>query len=177
MVKSFVIISSVAVLCAAPALSQEWTGFYVGAELGFADVDANSANSANSAGSDDGLIGGLLTGYDYDLGEWVVGAGFDYDFADISLGTTTVDSVYRVKARGGYKAGDGLIYATTGYAHIDTDNAGDDGGYFIGGGYEHLLTDQFSVGGELIYHKIDTFNSGPDDLDATSVQFRGSFRF
>ncbi len=171
MVKPVAIISAVALLLATPAQSQEWTGFYVGAELGFADIDASPGSS------DTGLIGGLLTGYDYDLGAWVVGAGLDYDFADISLGTTSVDSVYRIKARGGYKTGDGLIYATTGYAHIDTDNAGDDGGYFIGGGYEHLLADQFSVGGELIYQVIDNVNSGSIDIDGTSVQFRGSFRF
>jgi hypothetical protein len=171
MVKPFAVITAVALLLATPAQSQDWTGFYAGAELGFANIDASPG------GSDDGVIGGALTGYDYDLGAWVIGVGLDYDFADISLGATSVDSVYRVKARGGYKAGDGLIYATTGYAHIDTDDAGDDGGYFIGGGYERLLTDQFSVGGELIYQVIDNFNSGSVDVDATSVQFRGSFRF
>ncbi|SLN17833.1 hypothetical protein ROA7450_00559 [Roseovarius albus] len=171
MVKPITILSVVASFFATPALSQDWTGFYAGGELGFADLDASPGPS------DSGFIGGFLTGYDYDLGDWVVGAGLDYDFSDISLGTTDVDSIYRVKARGGYKAGDGLIYATTGYAHIDTDNAGDDGGYFIGGGYERLLSDQFSVGGELLYHMIENFNSGAVDIDGTSVQFRGSFRF
>ena len=55
--------------------SPDWTGFYGGAEIGFANVDTNVA------GSDDDVIGGLVAGYDYDLGEWVIGGGLDVDGA------------------------------------------------------------------------------------------------
>lgn len=150
-----------------------WTGFYGGAQLGYASVDTNVS------GSDDGFIGGLIAGYDYDLGDWVIGAGLDYDFADVDVadGAADLENVFRAKLRGGYKIGNGLIYATGGYALADTDVLSDDDGYFIGGGYEHLISEQFSVGGEVLYHEFDNFNSTNVDVDATTVQVRGTFRF
>jgi opacity protein-like surface antigen len=151
----------------------DWTGFYAGAQLGYADIDTNVS------GSNGDVIGGLVAGYDFDLGNWVVGGGLDYDFADISVanGAADVESVFRAKLRGGYKLGDGLLYGTGGYAMADTDTLGSDDGYFIGAGYEHLVTENLSVGGEVLYHEFDNYNSTPVDVDATTVQIRGTFRF
>ncbi len=151
--------------------SPDWTGFYVGAQVGFANIDATTGNSG------DGLIGGIVGGYDWDLGNWVVGAGADYDFADIGVGVTDVESIWRLRLRGGYKLGNGLAYGTAGYAHADTDNAGDDGGYFVGLGYEHLVTQSFSLGAEVLYHEFDSFGLSTADLEATTVQLRGTYRF
>ncbi|SLN48704.1 hypothetical protein PEL8287_02531 [Roseovarius litorisediminis] len=172
MLKSTPLIAAAITLMTAPAFAQDWTGFYGGAQIGFANVDASPG------GDDDGVIGGIVGGYDYDLGNnWVIGAGLDYDFADITIGTTDVEEIFRLKARGGYKVGNGLIYGTTGYAWADTNNAGDDNGYFIGAGYEHLVSANFSVGGEVLYHEFDNFGSTGSDLEATTVQIRGTFRF
>lgn len=155
----------------APVTGQ-WTGGYVGGQLGYGDVDAGGALTG------DGVIGGLVAGYDYDFGNYVVGAGVDADFADIDVGgATTLENVARLKLRGGYKIGDGLAYATAGAAHANTDTLGSDNGYFVGLGYEHMLTDQFTVGGELLQHKFDNFNNSGNDIDATTVQLRGTFRF
>lgn len=153
--------------------SPNWTGFYGGVQLGYADVDTNVS------GSNDGFIGGLTAGYDYDFGQWVLGGGLDYDFADISVanGAANLENVFRAKVRGGYKIGDGLLYATGGYAQAETDTLGSDDGYFIGGGYEHRITDQFSLGGELLYHEFDNYNSTAVDVEATTLQLRGTFRF
>ena len=151
----------------------DWTGFYAGAQLGYADIDTNVS------GSNGDVIGGLVAGYDLDLGNWVVGGGLDYDFADISVanGAADVESVFRAKLRGGYKLGNGLLYGTGGYAMADTDTLGSDDGHFIGAGYEHLVTENLSVGGEVLYHEFDNYNSTPVDVDATTVQIRGTFRF
>lgn len=151
----------------------DWTGFYGGAQLGYADVDTNVA------GSDDGVIGGLTAGYDYDFGTFVLGGGLDYDFADIGVANNaaTLENVFRAKVRGGYKLGDGLLYATGGYAQADTDTLGSDDGYFIGAGYEHMITQNFSMGGELLYHEFDDYNSTAVDVEATTLQVRGTFRF
>ncbi|WP_306115772.1 MULTISPECIES: outer membrane protein [unclassified Roseovarius] len=155
------------------ASSPDWTGFYAGGQIGYANVDTNVAGVDG-----DGLIGGIVGGYDWDLGNWVVGVGADWDFADISLGAAAdLEQVWRLKTRGGYKIGNGLAYATVGYANADTDNLGDDDGYFIGAGYEHLVTQNFSLGGEVLYHEFDNFNSTPTDVEATTVQLRGTFRF
>ncbi|SLN17821.1 hypothetical protein ROA7450_00555 [Roseovarius albus] len=153
--------------------SPDWTGFYGGLQLGYANVDGSGI------GDDDGFIGGLTAGYDYDLGDWVIGAGIDYDFTDTSVGntSTTLEEVFRLKARGGYKIDRGLLYATAGYANADTNNLGSDDGYFLGGGYEYLVSEQFSVGGELLYHDFDNYNSSGVDVEATTLQVRGTFRF
>ncbi len=157
----------------APA-TPNWTGFYGGAQLGYANVDTNLAGVDG-----DGFIGGLTAGYDYDLGNWVIGAGLDYDWTDINLGgAATLENVWRAKLRGGYKIGNGLLYATGGYAEADTDTLGSDDGYFIGGGYEHAVMENFTVGGEVLYHEFDNFGGGGGpDVEATTVQLRGTFRF
>ena len=97
---------------------------------------------------------------------------------DIDLGVAAdVEEIWRIKFRSGYKIGQGLAYGTAGYANADTDVLGDDDGYFIGAGYEQRLAPNFSLGGELIYHEFDNFNSTTTDIDATTVQVRGTFRF
>ncbi|MFX0547215.1 outer membrane protein [Roseovarius sp. S1116L3] len=166
------------VIAPAPApvfTSPNWTGFYAGGQLGYADIDTNVAGVDG-----DGLIGGLTAGYDYDLGDWVIGAGLDYDWTDIDLGVANsdVDRIWRAKLRGGYKLGNGLLYATGGYANADIQTIGDEDGYFVGAGYEHLVTENISVGGEVLYHEFDGFNTVPNtDAEATTAQVRATFRF
>lgn len=170
----FAVAAATALATTSPALADsDWTGFYGGAQLGYANVDTNIS------GSNGDVIGGLIAGYDYDLGTWVVGGGFDYDFADVSIanGAVDVESVWRAKLRAGVKVGDGLAYGTGGYAQADTDILGSDDGYFIGLGYEHMVTENFSVGGELLYHEFDNFSGSGVNVDATTMQVRGAFRF
>ncbi|KAB7615780.1 porin family protein [Amylibacter sp. SFDW26] len=159
-------------IAAAPT-TPNWTGGYIGGQIGYGDVGSNTAGVDG-----DGAIGGIIAGYDYDFGNWVAGAGVDYDFAKIDVSPTAeLENVLRLKLRSGYKIGQGLVYATAGYANADTNSLGDDDGYFAGAGYEHILYDNFSIGGELLYHEFDNFNSSGIDLDATTLQVRGTFRF
>lgn len=159
-------------ITAAPA-TPDWTGAYLGGQIGFGDVGSNTAGIDG-----DGAIGGIIAGYDYDFGKWVVGAGIDYDFANIDVSPTAeLENILRLKLRGGYKLGQGLLYATAGYAKAYTNSLGDDDGYFAGAGYEHILYDNFSIGGELLYHEFNNFNSSGTDLDTTTLQVRATFRF
>ena len=159
-------------LAPAPS-SPDWTGFYVGGQLGYANVDTSVAGLDG-----DDIIGGLVAGYDYDFGQWVVGAGIDYDFADISLGGgNNVDSVWRAKLRAGYKIGNGLLYGTGGFAQVDINTLGSNDGYFVGAGYEYMVTQNISVGGEVLYHEFDNLGATTIDADATTVQARATFRF
>lgn len=163
------IVSSPAIAPTGP----DWTGFYGGAQLGYADIDSNVPGI-----SGDGFIGGLTAGYDYDFGTGVVGAGLDYDFTDIGITPgVDVENVFRVKVRGGFKVGNGLIYGTGGYAQADASLLGSQDGYFIGAGYDYLITDQFSVGAELLYHEFDNYGPTTVDVEATTFQIRGAFRF
>ncbi|WP_424974540.1 outer membrane protein [Dinoroseobacter sp. S124A] len=151
----------------------DWTGFYGGVQLGYGDVDSSA-----SGVDGDGAIGGLILGYDYDFGSYVLGAGLDYDIADIDLGSAaTLEDVLRLKLRAGVEAGPALIYATGGYARAGTDNLGSDDGYFIGAGVDYPITEAWTLGGELLYHEFDDFDGSGVDVDATTLQARLSFRF
>ncbi|MEB8385891.1 outer membrane beta-barrel protein [Rhodobacteraceae bacterium KMM 6894] len=152
----------------------DWTGFYGGVQLGYGDVDTNVAGLGG-----DGALGGLNAGYDYDLGSWVLGAGLAYDWADIGLGGgSNVDAILRAKARLGYKIGNGLMYGTYGWAQVETNNLGTEDGYFLGGGYEHMVSDNMSVGGEVLYYDFNNLGAGSTtDLETTVFQVLATYRF
>lgn len=161
----------------AMTMGRDWTGGYAGLQLGYADAEATAGN-AKITGDD--VIGGFIAGYDYDFGNFVLGAGIDADIADLNVGTPTVatlERVYRLKVRGGVKLGDGLLYATGGGAGADIDGLGYDTGYFIGAGYEHMVTDTISLGGEVLYHEFDNFKNSNIDVEATTFQVRAAYRF
>ncbi|MGK7752281.1 MULTISPECIES: outer membrane protein [unclassified Roseovarius] len=158
------------------AATPNWTGLYGGVQLGYNNLDSNIS------GGDDTVIGGLFVGYDYDFGNFVLGSSLDYDFTEAEVSTAPnpqvdLENIFRAKLRAGYKLGNGLIYGTGGYAKAFTDNLGDDDGYFVGAGYETMVTDSFSLGGELLYHEFDNFNGSNADVEPTTVQLRGTFRF
>jgi opacity protein-like surface antigen len=153
--------------------SPDWTGFYGGAQLGYAGVE-----SIGPGGDDDAFVGGLTGGYDHDFGQWVLGGALDIDWTDAEVSPATdIDNVFRAKLRGGYKIGKGLLYATGGYAKFELGGPGDDDGYVVGGGYEYMVRDNLSVGGEVLYHEVEDFNAANDDLEATTVQIRATYRF
>lgn len=165
---------AIAPVAVAPvATSPDWTGFYGGGQIGYGNIDTD-----NPALDGQDFLGGFTGGYDYDFGTFVLGAGVDYDFADIALGGgTDLESIWRLKARAGYKIGEGLLYGTGGYAQADTNNLGDQDGYFVGGGYEHMVSDNVSFGGEVLYHEFDDFGATTTDVDAVTSQMRLTFRF
>lgn len=153
------------------SVGTDWTGAYGGLNLGYGDVDGTG-----TADGDD-MTYGLHLGYDYDFGRFVLGGELEYDKADIDLnGAAEVDSVTRLKIRGGYDLGRTLIYATAGAARLDT-SIGDDTGEFFGLGMAYQVTDRFTVGGEVLEHRFDDIGGTGVDADATTFNIRGSFRF
>ena len=150
----------------------DWTGPYVGLSFGNTDV----TTSAAGAEGDNGTYG-IHAGYDYDFGRFVVGGELEYDKTDIDLGgAATVDNVARLKLRGGYDLGRTLVYATVGAARADT-SLGNDTGGFAGIGMAYQVTDQFTLGGEVLEHRFDDIGGSGIDADATTFNLRGSFRF
>jgi outer membrane immunogenic protein len=158
------------------ALGGDWTGFYTGLQLGYADIDGDDGALPDDENGD-GMTYGLHAGYDYDFGQYVLGAELDYDKADFALDDgTEVDSIARLKMKAGYDMGRTLVYLTAGAAQIDT-AAGDETGAFGGVGANYQVTDSFTVGSELLYHKFDDIGGTGVEADATTFNVRGSFRF
>lgn len=157
--------------------SADWSGFYAGAQLGYGDLDSNGAGLDGS-----GMLGGLHAGYRWDMGNTVLGVGADWDTADIDLGAagSSLDNVMRLKLMAGADLGRSLIYVTGGPAWADATVAGvgrSDTGWFLGAGMDYALTDQWTVGAELLGHQFDDFDGTGVDLDATTVAAKVSFRF
>lgn len=159
-------------------LSADWSGPYVGAQLGYADINSNGAGLDGY-----GWLGGVHAGYLWDLGNFVAGTEIDYDTADIDLGTAagdTLDDVARLKLIGGAEFGNSLIYATAGAAHANATVGGaglSDTGWFLGAGVDVAVNDRWTVGGELLQHRFDDFDDSGVDLEATTLKAKVSLRF
>lgn len=159
------------------APAADWTGFYAGAQLGYADIDSNGEGIDGN-----GFLGGIHAGYRWDFGQFVAGTELDYDKASgIDLGTDgTLDDVVRLKFMGGYDMGNSLIYATAGAARasatVGTDSLSDSG-WFVGAGIDTAINERWTVGGELLQHRFSDFDGSGVDLDATTLKAKVSLRF
>jgi outer membrane immunogenic protein len=156
----------------------DWSGPYVGAQLGYGDIDSNGGGLDG-----DGALGGVHAGYRWDWGSFVAGAELDYDTAEIDLGSAggdTLDDVARLKLMAGTELGRSLVYGTLGAAYASASVGGadlSDNGYFLGAGVDFAVSDRWTVGGELLQHKFDDFDGSGVDLDATTLKARVSLRF
>ncbi len=179
---------------AMPAVGTDWSGPYVGGQLGWGWAQAEDGDLEIDG---DGVIGGLTAGYRHDFGRFVLGAEAQYDWADIELDDASIDgddvdldalgldapsldSVARIKAIAGYDAGRTLIYGSAGWARATLsqgdDDASDDG-WVIGAGVDYLWTDRVTVGAEVMHHQFDDFDDSGVDVDATTLQAKMTFRF
>lgn len=160
----------------APARTDgDWNGGYVGGQLGY-------GRGSNGTTDDNGAFYGVRGGFDWDLGQWVVGAGLDWDKTEIDLGTPgdSLDSIARLKLRAGYDFGRTLVYATGGAARAEADIAGvghSDNGWFAGLGADYALNDRWTLGGEVLHNQFDDFDGTGTDLDATTAAVTVGFRF
>lgn len=168
-------VEAAAVPVAAP--SGDWTGGYVGAQLGYGNL-----GSAGTALDGNGAIGGVHAGYRLDYGQIVAGAELSYDAAKIDLGTAgdTLDNVAKLKLSAGYDLGNTLLYVSGGAVRASATVGGadlSDSGYFLGLGADYALNDQWTVGGEIANHHFSDFGGSGADIDAATVQARVSYRF
>lgn len=165
-------------IVAAPVMaSTDWTGFYAGGQLGYADVTGSGTSD-----DVDGAIYGVHAGYMHDLGTVVLGAEVDYDLSSIDnvAGTGDLDDILRVKARVGYDAGAFLPYVTGGVVRANT--SGPDlevEGDFYGLGVAYKFADNITFGGEVLQHKFYEADatSLTDTLRATTATARVSYQF
>lgn len=172
----------------APVALPTWTGPYVGGELGWSWLDADGTVAAGDFDvSDNGLIGGVFAGYDWQLQNGVVlGGEVAYNLADLTASgenaSVSLDNVVRLTGRAGFGFGEGLLYARGGAAWLDGDvttvegtSSSSDWGWVAGAGYEQRITQNVSAGIEALYH--DVSGLGAADANLTTVQARLSWRF
>lgn len=169
-----------------PAPASDWTGFYVGAELG---VMLNGQDRGFGTDSDfDGTVIGLFGGYRYDFGTIVAGVELDYfhgsgDFEAVAPPGPSVDADYtyhRIGVEVGYDAGPALISVGAGHMSFGVDiPLGDfrDSGYYYGLGVDYRVSDRITVGAELNHNVLNDFEVNNNDLSFTSVGLNVAFTF
>lgn len=153
---------------------------------GFCDgIAQDRTPAAGCSGNSGAGDWGLRAGFDWQSGNWVYGALFEYSQADyrdaVSAFSTTparyaivrkVDDVIALRLRLGLAFGDGnnLVYATGGYATASIGNSfstsngvntfvdngdSDADGHQVGLGYERRFGERFTVGVEWLRSDLD----------------------
>ena len=160
------------------APARDWTGAYLGGQLGYGSLGGDVSGS--------GAIGGLFGGYTHDFGGWALGGELGYDRAniDVSAGGAPIGKlrdVTRLKLRAGPTFGDTFVYGTVGGVHARLSQPGggslSDTGWLAGVGVEHALNRNWSIGGEVLHHRIGNFDGTGLSVRPTTAQLRATFRF
>ncbi len=162
--------------------SGDWGGFYGGAQLGYGIGDIDPDTVENDIENDfDGAIGGLFAGYNWDLGDYVIGVEGDYNLADLAVdgSSDTIDQLGRIKLRAGLDLGQTLVYAVGGAAYANLDSTPDlsDWGYAVGAGADYQFANGLIGGVEYLYHGFDDFDNSGSDISAHTIMARVSMRF
>lgn len=198
--KNMLLASAAIVAMVGQAEAQEagytWSGFYVGAQAGYGWSTAEfSGTSAVPKGDhhDDGFVGGVYVGHDWQQGRWVFGALADLDYIDadqLELAgafdgkdenyTYDMDWMATARVRAGYLPTERLlVYGTGGLAvtHVEAsglkerflsppdtfDNSGVKVGGVIGVGAEFALTRNWSVKTEYLHYDFNTLVVDPGE--------------
>ncbi|QHQ37325.1 outer membrane beta-barrel protein [Algicella marina] len=155
----------------------DWTGFYAGAQAGYGFGTADDGADADF----DGAFGGVLAGYNYDFGRFVVGSELDLNIADLSIdGGGEIDQLARLKLKGGVEVGRALLYGTAGGAYANVNAAGgdlSDYGYVVGAGVDYLVSDNIVAGVEYLYHDFNDIDDSGIDATAHTVGAKVAYKF
>ncbi|WP_350333302.1 outer membrane protein [Coralliovum pocilloporae] len=183
-------ISGLAFLAAAalPAHAGEphdWSGSYFGIKGGAAFSDTKVTDGGSISNSDNGGTIGILSGYNWQQGNWVFGIDSDssYSSLDTSFGAASVETKYigTTRARVGYAYDRLLPYVTAGLAtaYVDATAASGESeseflyGFAVGGGVEWAIDDTWQLRAEYLY--IDyaeedfRFTGGIAEIDVEDV--------
>jgi outer membrane immunogenic protein len=166
-----------------------WTGFYVGINGGYGFGGISDSSFGNPSG---GVVGGTI-GYNYQMGQFVVGGEADLDWADLSAKNTFsnfgynnyhVNVITTERLRLGYAVDRALFYVTGGYAGVSThasitDNfngvfASQDSwrsGGVVGGGIEYAFTNNITAKAEFLWAPLQdvTYWAGTPDAETNHL--------
>lgn len=168
---------------------QRWTGLYVGATGGYTFGDNGAGGDIGSfTFEQDGFVGTLMAGYNWQIGSMVLGAEADIGAGDLGTSTDTaagtlesnLNWITSLRGRAGFLVAPSLlIYATAGVAWADLEFtlAGSSTsttffGYQVGGGTELALSPRTSLRLEYVYTDLE----GEDvSLDGSNNTFDPEF--
>lgn len=157
----------------APTLSLaegDWTGFYLGAQLGSTEM------SNDAAGDDSDAFLGFHAGYLHETQTgYVFGGELSYDASaefDVLGSVQKVDTT-RLRFKGGHVFGRMYLYGVVGYAQMDA-NSGKEDGYSAGIGASYRATDKILLGAE---YSRDSYDTSGGDIHSDSLALRVSYQF
>ena len=163
-----------------------WTGFYVGGELGWIRTDPVYTTGAvllgtpfvvSAATGKDGMSYGVLAGYNYQVGNVVLGIEGDFEgwtvgkirYTAITGDFLTAHSKWGGSVRGrlGYAVDRVLLYISGGAAFVSTETSipttgisigGDDTrvGWTVGAGLDYAFTNNWFTGFEYRYSQFQS---------------------
>jgi outer membrane immunogenic protein len=164
----------------APVFS--WTGFYVGAHVGYGTSNINYLIDVNSfSRTANGVLGGFQIGYNYQINNFVLGIEADYSFAGLRTGNygctigqaatcnARVNGLGSVRGRAGVAVDRALLYLTAGLGvgsfrygrafdvppPFITGASSTRAGFVVGGGAEFAVTQNVTVRGEYLYYHFN----------------------
>jgi outer membrane immunogenic protein len=162
----------VPMIAAAPiAAAYDWTGFYIGANVGYGwgKLDRNGGGAGRLNGDIDGIVGGAQVGGNWQWDKFVAGLETDIQgtgFDSERRGNRSFDpkgGIFgTVRGRVGFAFDRFLVYGTGGFAYSDVNikRNNDDWkwGWTAGGGVEAAVTDNISVKVEYLYADLGDDN-------------------
>jgi len=187
-------------------VSYDWTGFYVGGHVGYgwAQKDWRDAFGLNASSNADGFLGGGQVGFNYQIGQFVLGVEGDGSWTGIKGGTTAlganidnnVDWTSTLTGRAGIAFDRWLVYGKGGVAWAGdrfTSNRYTPGpvevtdtriGWTVGAGVEYAFAPQWSAKLEYNYMDFGTkavsFAPGTStdiDQQVHAVKFGVNYKF
>lgn len=190
-----------------------WTGFYLGGHAGVSLTDELAfsykdygLDVLDGFSLDNAFVGGVQIGYNRQTqSNWVYGLEADLSFIDDGLDgdIDLTEFLASIRGRLGIASGNSLLYLTGGVAFLgysdeftkvfsDEFTKIDDTaiGFVVGGGIEHKLRSNFSVGIEGLYYNFSSeiedtahcldecsFQSADLDRDFWVIRARASYHF
>lgn len=177
-----------------------WSGFYVGAQAGYGWSSADFSGTIAVPEGDhheDGFVGGIFVGHDWQAGKFVWGALADLDYVDVDQlalsgssfdgkdenYTYDVDWLATARVRAGFLPTDRLlVYGTGGLAatHVKTtgfqegfitddafENSSTEIGGVVGLGAEFALARSWTVKAEYLHYDFNSVGISPGTASPT----------
>ncbi|MFC3205837.1 outer membrane protein [Aquamicrobium soli] len=163
----------------APAAIYDWSGPYLGVQLGYGAGELSTDLGPAHMGIDvDGFVAGGYAGWNFQNGNFVYGLETDFNYSDVKEsvpgGKVGFDWYGSTRARVGLAVDRFLPFASAGvaYAKAYTKEAGDPKetktyvGWTVGAGLEYAFTDNLIGRAEYRYHDFGEKSWGGEDIKA-----------